>query len=95
VGKTVRVLSLYLFLVSSKIAHKPLGFAVTFKNKQMRTYPIKEKSVVADYHCAALKIDYRLLKNPHSADVKVVCRLIERVQKGVKYLLLRYRLNQE
>lgn len=60
-SEAVGILGLYLFLESREIAHKPLSFAIALENKQMRAYSIEEKSVVADYHRAALEIDYRLL----------------------------------
>ncbi len=45
------------FLVGLEIAFKPFQFSIPFENQQMRAYPVKEETVMADDHGTAGKFD--------------------------------------
>lgn len=78
VCQSVRVFFLNFFFVGCEVAAEPLRFAVAFEYQQVSAYTVEEKTVVADHHCTALKIYYRLLEDAHGIDVKVVGRFVKK-----------------
>ena len=78
VRDTLGVFRLNLFFISGKVALEPFRFAITFKYQQVSAYTVEEKTVMADHHCAALKIYYRLLEDAHGIDIKVIRRFVKK-----------------
>ena len=77
VCQSVGVFGLDLFFVCREVAAEPLRFAIAFEYQQVSAYTVEEKTVMADHHCATLKIYYRLFENSHGIDIEVVRRFVK------------------
>jgi hypothetical protein len=71
------VFDFYHFFVFCEVAQEPLGFAIAIEYQQVGADSVEEETVVAYNHCAALKVDDRLFKDPHCVYVEVICWFVE------------------
>jgi hypothetical protein len=76
-GNSIWILCPDLFFIGRKITLEPLGFTAALEYQQVRAYPVEEKTIMADHHRTAPKIDDPLLENTHRIDIQIVRRFVK------------------